>query len=121
MDYAKRIQSVPRNLLQKNNYDKLDLRKKNRDRRPALIPLIIRSDDMGPKKYEHLNDAANDNGVPYSTLIYTYDNRRSLITWRKPELRSFTSSGSREIRNWGILEQTTPNNAIVRMVERVLS
>ena len=32
--------------VEKNNYGEADLRKKIRDRRPARIPLIIRSDDI---------------------------------------------------------------------------
>ena len=40
-----------------------------------------------------------------------------LLPGEKAELRFFTSSGSRKIRNWGILVQTTQNNAIVRMTE----
>ena len=40
--------------MEKNNYDEADLRKKIRDRRPAPIPLIIRSNNMEPRKYESL-------------------------------------------------------------------
>ena len=46
--------------MEKNNYDEADLRKKIRDRRPTHIPLIIRFDNMEPRKYERLKDAAND-------------------------------------------------------------
>ena len=38
--------------IEKNDYKEAHLRKKIRDRRPTLIPLIICSDDMEPKKYE---------------------------------------------------------------------
>ena len=38
---------------------------------------------MEPKKYERLTDAANDIKVPKETLIYAYENRRTLITRRK--------------------------------------
>ena len=48
---------------------------------------------MEPKKYESLTDVASDIKVPTETLIYAYENRRSLITREKVELRSFTSSG----------------------------
>ena len=67
--------------IEKNNYEEADLRKKIRDRRPAHIPLIIRSDNMEPKKYERLEGAANDIKVPRETLIYTHENRRQLIRW----------------------------------------
>ena len=60
-----------------------------RDRKPTRIPLIIRSDDMEPKKYERLMDAANDIKVPRETLIYTYENRRTLITRRKGGAKVF--------------------------------
>ena len=69
------------------------MRKKIRDRRPTRVPLMIRSDDMEPKEYERLKDAANDIKVPRETLIYAYENRRSLMNRRKGELRSFTLSG----------------------------
>ena len=75
--------------IEKNNYDETDLRKKIRDRRPTRIPLIIRSDDMEPKKYERLTDVANDIKVPRETLIYAYENRRTLITRRKGGVKVF--------------------------------
>ena len=46
--------------IEKDNFGEVDLRKKIRDRKPTRIPLIIRSDDMVPKKYECLTDAASD-------------------------------------------------------------
>ena len=58
--------------MRKNDYDETDLMKKIQDRRPALIPLIIRSDDMEPRKYEHLSAAANDIKASQETLIYVY-------------------------------------------------
>ena len=73
----------------KNDYKEADLRKKIRDRRPTRIPLIIRSDDMKPKKYERLTDAANDIKVPRETLMYAYENRRQLITRRKGGVKVF--------------------------------
>ena len=75
--------------IEKNNYEETDLRKKIRDWRPTPIPLIIRSDDMEPKKYERLTDAANDIKVPRETLIYAYENRRTLITRRKSGVKVF--------------------------------
>ena len=49
---------------------------------------------MEPKEHERLTDAANDIKVSRETLIYAYENRRSLILPEgKAELRSFTSSG----------------------------
>ena len=56
---------------------------------PARIPLIIRSDNMEPRKYERLKDKANDIKVPRETLIYAYENRRSLITRRKGKVKVF--------------------------------
>ena len=74
--------------MEENNYDECDLRKKIRDRRPARIPLIIRSDDMEPRKYERLKDA---NDIKYSkeTLMYAYENRGTFITRRKGEVKVF--------------------------------
>ena len=69
--------------MEKNNYEEFDLREKIRDRRPARIPLIIRSDDMEPRKYESIKDAANDIKVPRETLIYAYETRRTIVTRRK--------------------------------------
>ena len=48
---------------------------------------------MKPGEYESLQDVANDIEVSKETLTYAYENRRPLITRRKVELRSFTSSG----------------------------
>ena len=56
--------------IEKNNHEEADLRRMVRDRRPNRIPLIICSDDMEPKKYERLTDAANDIKVSEETLIY---------------------------------------------------
>ena len=81
--------TVSHEFMEKNNYNKADLRKKIRDRRPARIPLIIRSDDMEPRKYKRLKDAANDIEVSKETLIYAYENRRSLITRRKGGVKVF--------------------------------
>ena len=75
--------------IEKNDYEEADLTKKIRDRRPTRIPLIIRSDDMEPKKYECLTDAANDIKVPRETLTYAYENRRQLITRRKGGVKVF--------------------------------
>ena len=75
--------------MEKNDYDESDLRKRIRDRRPAHIPLIIRSDDVEPKKYESLKDAANDIKVPRETLIYAHENRRLLISRRKGRVKVF--------------------------------
>ena len=79
--------------MEKNNYNKTDLRKKIRDRRPTCIPLTICCDDMEPRNYERLKDVANDIRVPRETLIYAYENRRQLITRRKGGVKSFTLSG----------------------------
>ena len=75
--------------IEKNNYDEADLRKKIQNRRPARIPLIIRSNDMEPREYERLKNAANDIKVPREALIYAYENRRQLITRRKGRAKVF--------------------------------
>ena len=75
--------------MEKNNYDESDLRKKIRDRRPTRIPLTIRSDDMEPRKYKRLKNVANDIKVPRETLVYTYENRQSLLTKRKGRVKVF--------------------------------
>ena len=72
----------------KNGHDESDLRKKVRGKIPALIPLIILSDDMEPRKYERLKDVANNIEVLKETLIYAYENRRPLITRRKGTVKS---------------------------------
>ena len=69
--------------MEKNNYDEVDLRNKIRGRRLTCIPLIILSNDVEPREYENLKDAANDIEVSKETLIYAYENRRPLITRRK--------------------------------------
>ena len=75
--------------MEENDYDEANLRKKIRDRRPARISLIIRSDNMELRKYKRLEDAANDIKVPRETLIYAYENRRLLITRRKGRFKAF--------------------------------
>ena len=75
--------------VEKNNYEEADLRKMVRNRRPTRIPLIIHSNDIEPKKYERLTDAANDIRVPRETLIYAYETRRSHITRRKGRVKVF--------------------------------
>ena len=61
--------------IERNGYDEADLMKVVRDRKPTRTPLIIRFDDMEPKKYERLSDAANDIKVSKQTLIYAYEDR----------------------------------------------
>ena len=75
--------------IEKNGYEEPDLRKMVRDRKPTRTPLIIHSDDMEPKRYKHLSDAANDVKVSKQTLIYAYENRRPLITRRKGGAEAF--------------------------------
>ena len=96
--------------MKKNNYDQADLRKKIRNRTLASIPLIICSDDMEPRKYEHLMDAANDIKVPRKTLIYAYENRRKIITRRKGGVKVFTSSGCNRECKMGVLIATACPN-----------
>ena len=76
-------------LIERNGYKEANLRKMVRDRKPTHIPLIIHSDDMELKRYEHLSDAANDIKVSKQTLIYVYEKRRPLITSRKGGAKSF--------------------------------
>ena len=74
----------------KSDNDEADLRKKIRDRMLLTrIPLIIRSDDMEPKEYERLTDAANNIKVPREALIYAYENRMTLIARRKGGVKVF--------------------------------
>ena len=75
--------------MRKDDYDEADLRTKIRGRRPSRSPQIILSDDMEPREYECLTDAANDIKVPRETLIYAYKNRRQLITRRKGGVKVF--------------------------------
>ena len=75
--------------MEKNNYDETDSRKKIRDRKPARIPQIISSDDMEPREYGSLKDAANDIEVSKETLIYAYENRRPFITRKKGRFKVF--------------------------------
>ena len=75
--------------VERNGYEEADLRKTVPDRKPTRIPLIIRSDDMEPKRYERLSDAASDIKVSKQTLIYAYGNRRPLIIRRKGGAKVF--------------------------------
>ena len=45
--------------IERNSYEEADLSKMVPDRKPTRIPLI-HSDNMEPKRYERLSDAAND-------------------------------------------------------------
>ena len=75
--------------IERNGYEEADLRIMVRDRKPTCIPLIIHSDDMELKRYEHLSHTANDIKVSKQTLIYAYENRRPLITGRKGGAKVF--------------------------------
>ena len=75
--------------MEKNGYEGSDSRNKVRGKIPTLVPLIIRSYDMEPMKYERLKDTANDIEVSKETLIYVYENRRPLITRRKGGVKVF--------------------------------
>ena len=55
----------------------------------AYIPLIIKSDDIKPTKYESLYDAARGSGVPIQTLIYAHKNKKPFITKRDGENKFF--------------------------------
>ena len=72
-----------------NDFNESDLRKKIGERRPIPISLKISSDNMEPKRYEWLTNAANNIKVPKKTLIYVYENRRELITRRKGRVKVF--------------------------------
>ena len=72
--------------IERNGYEEADLRKMVRDREP---PLIIHSDDMEPKRYECLTDAANDIKVLKQTLKYAFKNKRALIRRRKGGAKVF--------------------------------
>ena len=60
-----------------------------RDRKPTRTPLKVHSDDMEPKRYECLSDAANDIKVSKQTLVYAHENNRPLITRRKGGAKVF--------------------------------
>ena len=72
--------------IERNGYEEADLRKMVRNREPTLI---IHSDDMEPKRYECLSDAANDIKVLKQALVYVYKNKRPLITRRKGGAKVF--------------------------------
>ena len=72
--------------IERNGYEEPDLRKMVQDRKPTLI---IHSDDMEPKRYECLSDAANDIKVSKQTLVYAYKNKRPLIARRKGRAKVF--------------------------------
>ena len=55
----------------------------------AYIPLIIKSDDIKPTKYESLHDAARGSGVPIQTLIFAHKNKKPFITKRNGENKVF--------------------------------
>ena len=69
-----------------NGYEEADLRKIIRNRES---PLIIHSDDMDPKRYKCLSDAAKDIKVLKQTLIYACKNKRPFITRRKSGAKVF--------------------------------
>ena len=57
--------------------------------KPTSTRLMVHSDNMEPKGYECLSDAAYDIGVSKQTLMYVHKNKRSLITRRKGEAKVF--------------------------------
>ena len=77
-------------LIERNNYEEnATFRSKKRGPIATHIPLIIRSDDMEPTRYEFLTDAAKDIGVAKQTLIHAHKNKRPLITKRKNGIKVF--------------------------------
>ena len=63
------LREILRKEFERNSHEEADLRKMVRDRKPTRIPLIICSDDMEPKRYECLSNAANDIKVSKQALI----------------------------------------------------
>ena len=61
----------------------------------ARPPLIIHYDDMEPKRYECLSDAADDIKVSKQTLIYAHEKKGLLLLEGKVELKFSTLSGLR--------------------------
>ena len=82
-----------KDFIERNNYEEDDLnamfRSKKRGPIATRIPLIIRSDDMEPTRYEFLTNTAKDIGVTKQTLIYAHKNKRPLITKRKGRIKVF--------------------------------
>ena len=63
--------------IERSGYEEADLRK------IVSTPLMIHSDDMEPKRYKCLSDAAKDIKVSKQTLVDAYKNKWPLITRRK--------------------------------------
>ena len=61
----------------------------------ARPPLIIHSDDMEPKRYKCLSDAADDIKVSKQTLMYAHEKKGLLLPEGKVELKFSTLSGLR--------------------------
>ena len=77
-------------LIERNNYkENTTFRSTKRGPITAHFPLITRSDEIKPTRYEFLTDAAKDIGVPKQTLIYAHKNKRPLITKRKDGIKVF--------------------------------
>ena len=76
--------------IERNNYEEDNLNATFRFKMRGPIPLIIRSDDMEPTRYEFLTDTAKDIGVSKQTLIYAHKNKRPLITKRKIGIKVFS-------------------------------
>ena len=55
----------------------------------AHILLIIQSDDMEPKRYESLHDAALDMGILRQTLTYAHKNGKPIIMKYKGGVKVF--------------------------------
>ena len=68
---------------------------------------------MKLRKYELLKDAANDIKVLKELSYMHMRIEGRLLPEGKAELRSFTSNGSKEIRNCGSLAQFAQNDTII--------
>ena len=75
--------------IDRNSYEEADLRK------IVSTPLMIHSDDMEPKRYECLSDAAKDIKVLKQTLVMRIRIKGLLLPGEKVEVKLSTLSGLR--------------------------
>ena len=71
--------------IERNGFEEVDLRNMVQ----AGPPLIIHSDDIEPKRYECLSDAADDIKISKQTLLFVHEKKRPLITRRKGGAKIF--------------------------------
>ena len=57
--------------------------------RDTRTPLMVHSDDMEPKRYKCLLEAANDIKISKQTFVYAHENKRRLVIRRKGGAKVF--------------------------------